>query len=94
MEMNILMWNCRGALNLDFKRQIFDIAVNHCLSIMAITETRGGGDRAKGIISGLPFDGFITIDTIGYAGGLWVLWNKEDVDISFWLRRSRRFMPL
>ena len=94
VQMNILMWNCRGALNLDFKRRIFEIAVNHRLSIMVITKTRGGGDRAKDIISGLPFDGFITIDTIGYAGGLWVLWNKEDVDISFWLRWSRRFMPL
>ena len=94
VQMNILMWNCRGALNLDFKRRIFEIAVNHRLSIMVITKTRGGGDRAKDIISGLPFDGFITIDTIRYAGGLWVLWNKEDVDISFWLRWSRRFMPL
>lgn len=49
---------------------------------MVITETTVGGDRAEDIISGLPFDGFITTDMIGYAGGLWVLWNKDDVDIS------------
>ncbi|KAL0017636.1 hypothetical protein SO802_004705 [Lithocarpus litseifolius] len=76
------MWNCGGALNPDFKRRIFEMAVDYRPSIMVITETRVGGDRAEGIIDGLPFDGFITTDTIGYAGGLWVLWNKEEVDIS------------
>lgn len=45
--------------------------------------TRVGGDKAEGIISGFPFDGFITTNKIGYVDGLWVLWNKEDVDISF-----------
>ena len=82
VQMNILMWNCKGALNPDFKRRIFEMTVNHRPSIMVITETRVGGDRAEDIISGLPFDGFITTDTIGYASGLWVLWNKDDVDIS------------
>ncbi|XP_075643190.1 uncharacterized protein LOC142614539 [Castanea sativa] len=80
--MTILMWNCRGALNPDFKRRIFEMVMNHCPSIMVITKTRVGGKRAEEIISGLPFDGFITTDTIGYADGLWVMWNKEDVDIS------------
>ena len=58
------------------------MTVNHCPSIMVITKTRVGGDRAEDIINGLPFDGFITTDTIRYAGGLWVLWNKDDGDIS------------
>ena len=34
-----------------------------------MTETRVGGDRATKIIEGLPFDGSITIDIIGYVGG-------------------------
>lgn len=49
------------------------MAVNHNPAIMVITKTRVGGDRAKRIIVDLPFDGFITTETIGYAGGLWVL---------------------
>lgn len=56
------------------------MAINHQPSIMMITETRVGGDRAAGIIEGLPFDGFITTSTIGYAGGFWVLWKKEDAE--------------
>ena len=82
VAINILMWNCRGALNPDFKRRIFEMAINHKPEIMVITETRVGGDRAKRIIADLPFDGFITADTIGYAGALWVLLNKEEADVT------------
>ncbi|KAL4643938.1 hypothetical protein ACB092_02G127500 [Castanea dentata] len=73
VQMNILMWNCRSALNPDFRRRIFEMVVNHHPSIMVITETRVGGERAKRIIEELPFDGFLTTETIGYAGGLWIL---------------------
>lgn len=81
VQMNILMWNCRGALNLDFKRRIFEMVVNHHPSIMVITKTRVGRERAERIIKGLPLDGFITTDTIGYVGGLWILWKKEDAKV-------------
>ena len=80
-KMNILLWNCRGALNGDFTRRVFEMAVNHFPAIMIITETRVGGDRATKIIEGLPFDGFFVTETIGYAGGLWLLWKKEEVEV-------------
>nr|XP_023873296.1 uncharacterized protein LOC111985881 [Quercus suber] len=79
--MNVLLWNCRGALNSDFKRRVFEMVVNHFPSIMIITETRVGGDRAARICEDLPFDGFFVTETIGYAGGLWLLWKKEEVDV-------------
>ena len=79
--MNILMWNCRGALNLDFKRRIYEMAINHNLAIMVITKTRVDRDRAERIIADLPFDGFITTETIGYVVGLWVLWKKEVAEV-------------
>ena len=80
-QMNVLMWNYRGALKLDFKRRIFEMAVNHNLAIMVIMETRVGGDRAERIIANLPFDDLITTETTGYAGGLWVLWKKDEAEI-------------
>ena len=70
VKMNILLWNCRGALNADFKRIIFEMTINHCPPMLVVTKMRVGGDRAEKIIEGLPFDGYITMDTIGYAGGL------------------------
>ena len=81
VKMNILLWNCRGALNADFKRRIFEMAINHQLSIMVVTETRVGGDRVAKIIECLPFDGSIVTDTVEYAGGLWILWKMEDVEV-------------
>ena len=80
-KMNILLWNCRGALNADFKRRIFEMVINHQLSIVVVTKMRVGGDRAAKIIEGLPFDGSIVSDTIGYGGGLWILCKTEDVEI-------------
>ena len=81
VKMNILMWNCKGALNHDFKRRIFEMAVNHNPAIVVITETRVGGERAAKIIADLPFVGYITMETISYVGGLWVFWKKEEADI-------------
>lgn len=81
VKMNILMWNCKGALNPDFKRRVFEMAVNHNPSIMVITETRVGGDRAEKIIAEFSFDGYIIIETIGDVGGLWVLWKKEEAEV-------------
>jgi len=47
-------------------------------------ETRVGGDRAKEIYDKLPFDGAIHIDTLGYAWGLWILWNSRNQPLSFY----------
>ena len=62
----------------------FKMAINHRPSIMVITETRVGDDRMGRIIEGLPFDRFITTDTIAFAGDLWILWKKEDSEVNLW----------
>ena len=80
-QINVLLWNCRGALNLDIKMRVIEVAVNHFPSIMIITKTKVGGDRVARICEDLPFNGFFATDTIGYAGGLWLLWKKEEVDV-------------
>ena len=50
--------------------------------MVIITETRVGGRRAKDITDTLPFDGIIHTDTIGYIGGLWLLWKSEEVEVT------------
>ncbi|XP_075653884.1 uncharacterized protein LOC142624237 [Castanea sativa] len=49
--------------------------------IFIVTETKVGGDRAKEITNKLPFDGAMHTDTIGYTGGLWLLWNSTVVEV-------------
>ena len=55
---------------MDFKRRVMEMVVDHF-----------DGDRVVKIVEALPFDGFFATETISYAGGLWLLWKKEEVDV-------------
>ena len=79
--MNIIVWNCRGVLKPNFQSHVRDLVRTHNPSILVVMETRVGGDRAKEIINRLPFDGFIYTDTLGFAGGIWLLWNSDRVEV-------------
>ena len=57
------------------------MAINHRATIFVVTKTRVGGDRASKIIERLPFDRYITTNTIGYSGGLWILWKLDEVEV-------------
>ena len=80
--MNVIVWNCRGALKPSFQKHVRELVHNHNPAILVVMETRIGGERAKEITDWLPFDGFIHTKTIGYAGGLWMLWNSERVEVT------------
>lgn len=74
LAMNILAWNCRGDLKPTFQ--------NHDSAIMIVMETHIGCDRNKDITDRLPFDGAIRMNTIRFAGGLWLLWNSDRVQVT------------
>ena len=65
-----------------FKNYVRELVRIHDPAILIVMETQVGGDRAKEITNDLPFDGAIHTDTIGYAGGLWLLWNEDRVEVS------------
>lgn len=49
--------------------------VEWCLPIfIVITEIRLSGARADEIIETLPFNGATVTNTIGFVGGIWLLW--------------------
>lgn len=70
LSTNIILWNCRGALNPNFHQSVENIISYHSPSMMIITETRIGGNRAKEITDRLSFDGAAHADTVGYAGDI------------------------
>uniref|UniRef100_A0A2N9H4L7 CCHC-type domain-containing protein n=1 Tax=Fagus sylvatica TaxID=28930 RepID=A0A2N9H4L7_FAGSY len=51
------------------------------IEILILTETRLGGDRATELARSFPFDGFLCTNTIGFAGGIWILWKTEAVEV-------------
>ena len=79
--MNIVVWNCRGALKPNFQSHVRELARNHNPNILVVLETRIGGVRAREIIDRLPFDGAIHTETIGFSGGIWLLWNSDRVEV-------------
>ena len=54
-----------------------DLVEWHLPILMVITETRLSKARANENIESLPFDGAVVIDTIGFAGGIWLLWRSD-----------------
>ena len=80
--MNIIVWNCRGALKPSFQKHVGELVRNHNPVMLVVMETRVGGNRAKEIIDRLPFDGSVYTDTIGYSSGLWLLWDLDRVDVT------------
>ena len=71
--MNIIIWNCRGALKPSFQSHVRELVRVHDPAILVLMETKIGGNKAREISSRLPFDEAVHTDTIGYAGGLWML---------------------
>lgn len=66
--MNIIVWNCKGALKPSFQSHIRELVRNHSPAILVVMETRVRGERVREITNRLPFYGAIHADTIGYVG--------------------------
>ena len=54
-------------------KHVRELVHNHNPAILVLMETRIGGERTKEITDRLPFDGVVHMETIDYAGGLWML---------------------
>ena len=79
--LNILTWNCRGVLNPCFRKALQDILRINSPEMLILTETRLGGSRAAELARSFPFDGFLCTNTIGFAGGVWILWKTDAVEV-------------
>ena len=79
--MNIVVWNCRGALKPNFQSHVRELVRCHNPDVLVVMETRIGGDRAKDISDRLPFDNAIHTETMGFAGGIWLMWNADKLEV-------------
>ncbi|KAF7844493.1 reverse transcriptase [Senna tora] len=74
-NMNIIYWNVCGCGSFDFRRIFREVMLMNQLDLVFLTETRLSGERANQIIPTLGFDRYIKVDAMGFAGGMWLLWN-------------------
>ena len=80
--MDVIIWNCKGALKPTFRWHVRELNRNHNPTILILMETKVSGERAREISDRLPFDGGIHTDTIAYAGSLWMLWSSDRVEVN------------
>lgn len=83
MNMSFLCWNCRGAAAKSFIGRVKDVLAGKNVSIFVLLETRVSGVKADRIIRKLGFNTWIRLEATGYAGGIWILWNKEETSIRY-----------
>ena len=79
--MNVIIWNCKGVMKPSFKKCVSKLVQSHSPAILVVMETRVERARAREITDSLPFDEAFYTETIGYAGGLWILWNANRVEL-------------
>jgi hypothetical protein len=72
-SMRILVWNCRGAGNPNFRRDFAELMRSHRPSIAVLVETRIFGQRAEDTSSMLGFDSVCRSEAVGFRGGIWIL---------------------
>lgn len=81
--MNVASWNCRGAGGRSFPRILKDMVRKYNINVMGLMETRISGSRADTVVRKLGFSNWLRVEAIGYAGGIWVLWNDWEVKVEY-----------
>ncbi|XP_061339245.1 uncharacterized protein LOC133285942 [Gastrolobium bilobum] len=80
--MNVLSWNCRGAVKRQFKSTFSRFRNKYKVSVAAILEPRVSGNKDVRIIKSLGFTNYSIVEAQGFSGGIWLMWNASDVKIS------------
>ena len=83
MSINILAWNCRGAAAKSLPGRIRDVLKGNNVNILILCETRISGRKADNVLKKLNFNSWIRVEATGYAGGIWLLWNCEEVSVNY-----------
>lgn len=82
-QMNkIFIWNCRGAASSAFYRFCKQYMESSNPEILVILETRIDPLKIKRTFSLLGFEGFISSEVRGFAGGIVVAWKESYANIT------------
>ncbi|KAF7842718.1 reverse transcriptase [Senna tora] len=71
----------KGAANPEFRRVFRDMMPTYQPDMVLLTETRISGEHADNIITSLGFDNTFKVDAMGFAGGIWILWNPRAINV-------------
>ncbi|XP_028112500.1 uncharacterized protein LOC114310648 [Camellia sinensis] len=80
-SLNILVWNCRGVGNSAFKRNMRELISTHKPERLILMETKVPFSSMGNYFNNMGFTAATIVDTIGRAGGIWLLWDTAHVSI-------------
>ncbi|KAI7998581.1 hypothetical protein LOK49_LG10G02370 [Camellia lanceoleosa] len=78
---NLLVWNCRGAGNSAFKRNMSELIKNHKPEILILMETKVPFSSMGNFFNTMGFMAATIVDPAGRAGGIWLLWDLAQATI-------------
>ncbi|GLT63529.1 hypothetical protein SLA2020_360880 [Shorea laevis] len=79
--MKVMSWNCHDMVNNDFKCFVMDIKREHNIGIFVIMETKLARNRVVEVGQSLRYPKWELVDTDGFAGGIWLLWDNTHFTI-------------
>ncbi|XP_057746094.1 uncharacterized protein LOC130965343 [Arachis stenosperma] len=71
-----------GAASNAFRRTFKEIIRQHKPDISILLETKCSGENANNVIRQIGFNNYIWEEAQGFAGGIWICWNRVDLNIS------------
>lgn len=75
----LLCWNCRGAGGREFAYKLKSIVREYRPTVVILVEPRISGDFADAVCRSLGKNTRVRSEATGFLGGLWALWDDEDV---------------
>lgn len=79
--MDIVCWNVRGAASTKFKNNMLELIRLHCMDLLFICEPRISGEKALAVVKSLGFPCYGIVDSIGFVGGMWLLWDANKIHV-------------
>lgn len=92
LNLSIFSWNCQGCASSKFLRAFCEYNLEHNPDIVCLLKPQISGKKANAIIEKLGFDFSHRIESIGFAGGIWVGW-KDNIRINI-MHNHPQFMLL
>ncbi|XP_028090631.1 uncharacterized protein LOC114290833 [Camellia sinensis] len=80
-SMDILIWNCRGAGNARFRRNLCELVRLHKLDMIIHMETKVELNTMGMFFNNLGFTTLTHVDPIGRSGDIWLLWNPSQANV-------------
>ncbi|KAJ8424506.1 hypothetical protein Cgig2_017739 [Carnegiea gigantea] len=80
--LNILVWNVHGSGSSQFLHILKELIQKYSLKIFVSVERKLSGIIVGAICNKLQFDDRFQVEANGFAGGIWVLWHKEEIQVT------------